>query len=62
MEELNTPQELARGVYWLGMRRDVRLESNTYLLFLGGGTKTLPLLVDPGGLNVFKMIYLIFNI
>lgn len=56
MEDLNTPQELARDVHWLGMRRDVRLETNTYLLVLGGKTKILPLLIDPGGSNVFTMI------
>jgi flavorubredoxin len=56
MEDLNTPQELTRGIYWLGLRRDVRLESNTYLLVLGGETKTLALLIDPGGPNIFKMI------
>jgi len=28
----NTPRELDKGMYWLGMRRNIRLETNTYLI------------------------------
>ncbi len=56
MEDLKRAQQLANGIYWLGMRRDVRLEPNTYLLLLEGHAKTLPLLIDPGGPNVFKIM------
>jgi len=38
----NMPQELAKGIYWLGMRRNVRLETNTYLLLLKIKGKAFP--------------------
>jgi glyoxylase-like metal-dependent hydrolase (beta-lactamase superfamily II) len=56
MENLNTPQELVKGIYWLGIRRNVRLESNTYLLLFDRKDGPLPLLIDPGGPNVSRFI------
>lgn len=52
----NMPQELANGIHWLGMRRNVRLETNTYLLLLKIKGKDLPLLIDPGGPTVLNTI------
>lgn len=56
MANLNTPQELDKGIYWLGMRRNVRLETNTYLRVFQRKVTSLALLIDPGGPNVFKTI------
>jgi len=56
MIELPTPQELAKGIYWLGMRRNVRLESNAYALIFERKGVRLPLLIDPGGRNVVKIL------
>ena len=56
MVELPIPQELAKGIYWLGMRRNVRLESNAYVLLFEHKGVRLPLLIDPGGRNVVKIL------
>jgi glyoxylase-like metal-dependent hydrolase (beta-lactamase superfamily II) len=55
-QDFNTPQELVNGIYWLGMRRNVRLETNTYLLVLKIKGKELPLLIDPGGPTVLNAV------
>lgn len=56
MDVLQTPQKLSNGVYWLGTRRNVRLEPNSYLLIFEGNGKKFAVLVDPGGPNVSKTI------
>ncbi len=55
-QDFNMPQKLSNGAYWLGMRRNVRLETNTYLLLLKIKEKDLSLLIDPGGPTVFKTV------
>jgi glyoxylase-like metal-dependent hydrolase (beta-lactamase superfamily II) len=52
VDVVNIPKQLARGVYWLGLRRNVRLETNTYLAVFAYRDKTLPLMIDPGGPNI----------
>jgi glyoxylase-like metal-dependent hydrolase (beta-lactamase superfamily II) len=56
MEAVNIPKYIADDIYWLGMRRNVRLETNTYLAIFKHESKTLPLLIDPGGPNIAKRI------
>lgn len=56
MIEFPTPQALAKDIYWLGMRRNVRLESNVYALLFEHKGVRLPLLIDPGGRNVVKIL------
>jgi flavorubredoxin len=56
MTTLNTPQELVDGIHWLGMRRNIRLETNTYLALFQEKRRSLPLLVDPGGPYVLRAI------
>ena len=53
MENFKEAQELDQGVYWLGMRRNVRLESNSYLRVFHKKGINLGLLIDPGGPHVF---------
>lgn len=40
--------ELAKGVYWLGIRSDSRLEVNVYLRVFTGNDKTTNMVIDPG--------------
>lgn len=56
MVDLPNPQELVQDVYWLGMRRNVRLESNAYVLLFERKSGRFPLLIDPGGRNVIKIL------
>jgi flavorubredoxin len=56
MKAVNIPKKIADGIYWLGMRRNVRLETNTYLAVFEHQGKTLPLLIDPGGPIILKSI------
>ena len=56
MESVNIPKQIADGVYWLGLRRNVRLETNTYLANFEHHGKSLPLLIDPGGPNIARRI------
>ncbi len=56
MADLHKAQELDKGIYWLGMRRNVRLETNTYLRLFDRKVTYLSLLIDPGGPGVFKTI------
>ena len=56
MDVPHTPQELANGIYWLGTRRNVRLEPNTYLSIFEGNDQKFALLIDPGGPNVSRTI------
>lgn len=56
MEKLHAAQELDRGVYWLGMRRNVRLESNSYVRVFQKKGMNLGLLIDPGGPHIFPAI------
>ncbi len=56
MEAVNIPKQIADGVYWLGLRRNVRLETNTYLARFEHSGKVLPLIIDPGGPNIAKGI------
>ena len=56
MENLNRGQELDNGVYWLGMRRNIRLESNSYLRIFEKKGMNLGLLIDPGGPHVFPTL------
>ena len=56
MESVNIPKHIANGIYWLGMRRNVRLETNTYLAIFEHHGKSLPLLIDPGGPNIARRI------
>lgn len=57
MGKLNVAQELDKGVYWLGMRRNIRLESNSYLRMFQRKGINLGLLIDPGGPHVFPTIF-----
>ncbi|MCP4399187.1 MAG: hypothetical protein GY801_18035 [bacterium] len=56
MEKINEAQELDQGVYWLGMRRNIRLESNSYLRVFQKKGMNLGLLIDPGGPHVFPTV------
>lgn len=56
MDAVNLPKQIADDIYWLGMRRNVRLETNTYLALFEHHGKSLPLLIDPGGPNIAKRI------
>lgn len=56
MAALYAPKEIAKDVYWLGTRRNVRLETNSYLRVFTRKGRSLGLLVDPGGPNVFQAI------
>ncbi len=50
------PQKLTSGVYWLGIRRNVRLETNTYVRIFQKTLKSEALLIDPGAPRTFHLI------
>ncbi len=50
------PQEIAKGIYWIGKRYNKELEVNVYLrVFEGNGTK-INMLIDPGPATDFEVI------
>ncbi len=46
--ELNEPQEIAKGIYWVGKRNQKELEVNVYLRVFEGNGHQINMLIDPG--------------
>ena len=56
MEDLQNVVEISKGVYWLGIRSDSRLEVNVYLRVFQGNKKTTSIIIDPGPLTCYDQI------
>jgi flavorubredoxin len=56
MDDLQQVKELEKGVYWLGMRTDSRLEVNVYLRVFSGNQKTATMIIDPGPPTIFDKL------
>jgi glyoxylase-like metal-dependent hydrolase (beta-lactamase superfamily II) len=57
MENLQKPVELEKGVYWLGIRSESRLEINVYLRVFKGNNKATSMIIDPGPPVFFSQIF-----
>ncbi len=45
---LDEPQEIAKGIYWVGKRSSKELEVNVYLRVFEGNNQKINMLIDPG--------------